>query len=136
MECFFCKIAKHEIPAEIIYEDDTAICVLDIHPHAPGHSMVIPRAHVETILELDNIEGGQVFLAVKKVVQLLKNKLAPDGFTIGINHGESAGQAVPHLHIHIIPRYKNDGGTSIHGVVMNPGKESIEEIKMKIKGNG
>ncbi|MBI2591597.1 MAG: HIT family protein, partial [Candidatus Brennerbacteria bacterium] len=58
--------------------------------------------------------------------------LKPDGFTIGINHGEASGQAVDHLHIHIIPRWKNDGGGSIHGVVNNPPKESLEEIKKKI----
>jgi histidine triad (HIT) family protein len=136
MPCLFCKIVNKEIPADIICEDDAAVAVLDIHPKAPGHTMVLPKGHSENILDLpdDKVEG--VFKAVKNVTELLRKSLKPDGFTIGINHGKASGQAVEHLHIHIIPRWQNDGGRSIHSVVDNPPKESLKQIKGLVLGLG
>ncbi len=132
MDCLFCKIANKEIPAQIIYESADATAVLDVNPRAPGHTMVLPKVHAKNILELsgEKIEG--VFKAVKEVTNLLDKKLKPDGFTIGINHGKVSGQTVEHLHIHVIPRWNGDGGRSIHSVVDNSPKESLEEIKNKI----
>ncbi len=132
MDCLFCKIANKEIPAQIIYESADATAVLDVNPRAPGHTMVLPKVHAKNILELsgEKIEG--VFKAVKEVTNLLDKKLKPDGFTIGINHGKVSGQTVEHLHIHVIPRWNGDGGGSIHSVVDNSPKESLEEIKNKI----
>lgn len=133
MDCLFCKIINKEISAEIIYEDENTVAVLDVFPKAPGHSMVLPKIHAENILELpdDKIEG--VFKAVKNVTALLKKALAPDGFTIGINHGKVSGQAIDHLHVHIIPRWLNDKGHSIHSVVDNQPTESISEIAERIR---
>ncbi len=132
MDCLFCKIANKEIPAQIIYESADATAVLDVNPRAPGHTMVLPKVHAKNILELpgEKIEG--VFKAVKEVTNLLDKKLKPDGFTIGINHGKVSGQTVEHLHIHVIPRWNGDGGGSIHSVVDNSPKESLEKIKNKI----
>ncbi len=132
MDCLFCKIANKEIPSEIIYEDDKALAFLDIFPRAIGHTVVIPKSHAENILDLDDSMVGPVFLTAKRVTDILNKSLKPDGFTIGINHGAVSGQAVDHLHIHIIPRYANDNGGSIHGVVNNPPKESIKNIRNKI----
>src|SRR3989344_7259449 len=128
VDCLFCKIAKKEIPAEIIYEDGEALAFLDIHPKAPGHTMVIPKVHAETILDLPREKLGPVFAAVQKAAQMIETALRPSGFTIGINHGKVSGQVIDHLHIHIIPRFLSDGGSSIHSVVNNPPKESIKEI--------
>ncbi len=132
MDCLFCKIANKEISASIIYEDDNSVAILDVHPKAPGHTMVLPKVHAENILDLpdDKIEG--IFKAVKNVTALLKKTLLPDGFTIGINHGKVSGQAIDHLHIHIIPRWLGDSGGSIHSVVDNPPAESLDIIKEKI----
>ncbi len=132
MDCFFCKIINKEAPAEIIYEDANAMAFLDIHPKAPGHTMVVPKIHAETILDLPKEEVGELFGAVKKITELLDKSLKPDGFTIGINHGEASGRIVEHLHIHIVPRWYNDGGGSIHSVVDNPPKQSLKEIKAQI----
>ena len=132
MDCLFCKIANKEIPANIIEENDDAIAILDIEPKAPGHTMVLPKVHAETILDLPKEKIAPVFEVVQKVTGKLKKALLPDGFTLGINHGKNAGQAIDHLHIHIIPRYKGDNGGNIHSIVENPPKESIDEIKKKI----
>lgn len=133
MDCLFCKFANKEIRAEIIYEDESALAILDINPRSPGHAFIIPRIHAENILDLPDEKIAGVFAAVKKTTALLNKSLKPDGFTIGINHGKFSGQAIAHLHIHIMPRWRGDGGGSIHFVVDNPPKESIEEIAGKIK---
>lgn len=133
MDCVFCKVANKEIPAHIIYEDDHAVGILDIKPIAPGHAMILPKAHAENILDLGSDDVGPVFEAVKKVTGILKDKLSPDGFTIGINHGKVSGQTVGHLHIHIIPRWYDDGGGSVHSVVNNqPNEEEFERIRKEL----
>lgn len=132
MDCLFCKIAKKEIPAEIVYEDEKTLAILDINPRSPGHTMVFPKYHSETILDLPEKEVGPLFLAVKKVTELINKTLKPEGFTIGINHGKISGQVIDHLHVHIIPRFKGDGGSSVHSVVNNSPKKSLEEIKSEI----
>ncbi len=134
MDCLFCKIINKTIPAEIVYEDKDALAFLDIHPRAPGHTMILPKTHAENLLDLPNNKTGPVFTAVKKVTALLKKSLKPDAFTIGINNGRVSGQIIDHLHIHIIPRWKDDGGKSIHSVVDNPPKKSLDEIRKKIVG--
>ncbi|MDP2704736.1 MAG: HIT family protein [bacterium] len=131
-DCLFCKIANGEIPADIVDESEDAVAILDIHPKAPGHIMVIPKIHAETILDLPDEKVGGVFLAVKRATEKLVKALSPDGFTLGVNHGKNAGQAIDHLHIHIIPRFKGDGGGSIHTIVDNPPEESLENIKQQI----
>lgn len=134
MNCLFCQIANQE-SENLIYKNESTVAILDIFPRAPGHTMVLPKIHAETIIDLPDSEIEKVFKAVKETTLKLKNALNPSGFTIGINHGKNAGQAINHLHIHIIPRYENDKGGSIHSIVNNPPKESLEEIKEKIQNS-
>lgn len=132
MDCLFCRIIEKEVPAAEVYEDDHVLAVLDVHPRAPGHTLVLPKVHAESLLNLPEEEIAPVFRAVRAVTEKLGRTLSPDGFTIGINHGKTAGQEVEHLHIHIIPRWLNDGGSSIHSVVSNPPEESLEQVAKKI----
>ncbi len=132
-DCLFCKIANKEVPAAIFYEDDKTLGFLDIKPHSLGHSVVILKKHTKDILDTPEDDLSNLIASIKKILEILKQSLNPDGFTIGINHGEIAGQAIGHLHIHILPRYKNDRGGSIHSVIFNPPKESIEETLNIIK---
>lgn len=133
MDCLFCKFASKEIPnSNIFYEDEAAMAFLDIHPLTKGHAMVIPKEHAQNILDLPENMVGPVFLAVKEVTALLQASFSPDGFTIGINQGRISGQAIDHLHVHIIPRYNGDGGKSIHSIVSAPPLESLEEIRSQI----
>lgn len=132
MDCLFCKIINREIPSEKIYEDDAAFAFLDIHPLAPGHTVIIPKVHAQNILDLPETAVGPLFLVVKKITAALNSALKPHGFTIGINHGKVSGQAIDHLHIHVIPRFEGDGGGSLHSVVENPPREPVSAIKEKI----
>ncbi len=120
MDCLFCKIAKKEISAEVVYEDEAAMAILDIHPRAPGHAFVIPKAHAANLTELPDELIEPLFKAVKKVATLLKDKVKADGITVGINQGRASGQEVDHLHVHILPRFMGDGGGSVQSVVNNP----------------
>ncbi len=131
-DCIFCKIAKKEIPAEVIYEDKEALAFLDVNPLAPGHTLVIPKEHADGIAALPERSVGPIFLTVRKITDMLQNTLLPEGFTIGINQGPASRGALEHLHIHVIPRWHADDGGSLHSVVNNPPKESLQEIREKI----
>lgn len=135
MDCLFCTIINKEIPAEVVYEDDHALGILDVHPRAGGHTLILPKRHAYAILDLSDGEIGEVFAAVKKMTALLDEKLRPDGFTIGINQGATAGQAIEHLHIHIIPRFADDAGSSIHSVVNHPPRATLAETARKIRAH-
>jgi histidine triad (HIT) family protein len=132
MECIFCKIGKKEIQAKIVYETEYALGILDIHPCAPGHVIYFPKNHVHSILDVEKEFGEPLFIDIQSITAILKEKLFPEGFTIGINHGEVAGQEIAHLHIHIIPRWKNDGGSCIQSIVQNVSKKSLDDIYKQI----
>jgi histidine triad (HIT) family protein len=131
--CIFCKIVKGDIKAEKVYEDDHAVAFLDVHPIAPGHTLVIPKHHAPMLTAVEDDEIGPFFLVAKKVAGMLTAALTPDGFTMGINQGSVSGQSVDHLHFHLIPRWHGDNGKSIHSVVSNEPKERIEVIAEKIR---
>ena len=127
MDCIFCKIMKKEVPCHKVYEDDSVLAFLDVKPHAKGHTVVIPKVHAETVFDLDDDVLEKLIVAVKKVMEMIKEKLTPDGFNVGWNHNTAGGQIVPHLHIHIMPRYNDDGGGSMHSIVNNP-QVSVEGV--------
>lgn len=133
MDCVFCKIISREIPAEIVYEDDATLAFLDIFPRAPGHTVVIPKKHAVNILELPDGDIAPLFLTVKKITGILQSTFSPDGFTLGVNHGEAAGQTVPHLHVHVMPRFKDDKGSNLHSVVSNAPKEDRKTIGARMR---
>ena len=108
-DCLFCKIAKGELPCYKIYEDRDFLAFLDINPVNPGHTLIIPKKHSETILDTDEETLKKLIIVVKKVSTAIYNGLKCEGFNIGANQFKYAGQLVPHLHIHIMPRNKGDG---------------------------
>ena len=106
--CIFCAIAAGEIPSFKIYEDDAVLAYLDINPFSKGHTLVIPKAHSEGLLDTDDGTLAEVLIRVKKVAAHLKVALPCDGFNILQNNGEAAGQTVKHVHFHIVPRYGSE----------------------------
>jgi histidine triad (HIT) family protein len=133
MNCIFCKITSKEVDAYVFYESKNFLAVLDIHPHAPGHTLVMPKNHIENFVDLPENLFEEFTKTIKEVILLLRKAFQTNDFTIGINEGPLAGRAIPHLHVHIMPRFPNDQGGSIHSVVKNPPKESLSEIYEKIK---
>lgn len=132
-DCLFCKIGAKDIPSEVVFENEYVLAFLDITPISRGHTVVIPKVHAENISVLPDEYIAPYFTAVKKVTNQIRNTLAPDGFTLGMNYGRGAGQAIDHIHFHIIPRWEGDGGTSIHGVVHAPPSESVADTANKIR---
>ncbi len=130
-QCLFCKIVAREIPALSVYEDSDAVAFMELNPSAPGHVMVILKKHGNNILEYNQDELSKLMGGVQQVVKKIEKALATDSITIGINHKERRG--VPHLHVHLIPRWENDKGGVIQSVVNNPPKEKREVIAEKIR---
>lgn len=131
-DCLFCNIASGALPASVIGKDDAAVAFLDIHPCAKGHTVVIPRVHAETIAALPADAIAPLFSMVQQTVRTLTQALGPDGFTIGVNHGREAGQAVMHVHVHVIPRWRGDGGGSVHTVVHSASDESLDAVYRRV----
>ena len=120
------------MPSYTVYEDDKTLAFLDVNPLAPGHTLVIPKSRAQNIIDLSDEDNVALFDAVKKVTTKIEKGLDPDGFTIGINH--TVGQAVQHIHVHIIPRWDDDGGGNVHSIVLNPPKEELEDVLKRING--
>jgi diadenosine tetraphosphate (Ap4A) HIT family hydrolase len=106
--CPFCKIEKLINKDRIVYQDDTWIAIYDNYPVSQGHVLLIPKRHVETFFNLNMVEFGSLGVTIGIIKMILDKKFHPDGYNIGANCGEVAGQTVMHCHIHIIPRYKGD----------------------------
>lgn len=130
-DCIFCKLVNKEAPANVVYEDDEKMAFLELNQSAPGHVMVILKKHGRTMWDYDENEIGQIMKGVQKVSKKVKNGMDADWLTIGINHEEKAG--VPHLHVHIIPRWDNDGGGIIQTIVKNPINEERETVAERIR---
>ena len=108
--CIFCAIAAGEIPSFKVYEDELVVAYLDINPFSEGHTLVIPKAHSEGLLDTPDATLAEIVVRVKKVAAHLKAALPCDGFNILQNNGAAAGQSVNHVHFHIVPRYANAEG--------------------------
>ncbi len=108
-DCLFCKIAKGDISAKKVYEDETSFAFLDLYPAAKGHTLVIPKNHYSTLLDIPEMELKELIQTVQKVSGAVMKATNAEGFNIVQNNKEASGQVIHHLHFHIVPRFKNDG---------------------------
>lgn len=108
-DCIFCKLANHVFDTNIIYEDDTFTVILDASPANPGHALILPKEHYEDIFEIDEEVVGKAMKLAKKISIHMMDVLKCDGINVIQNNKEAAGQSVLHYHLHVIPRYSNDG---------------------------
>ena len=108
-DCIFCKIAKGEIPAKRIYENDNFFSIPDANPKVEGHSLVISNKHFENVLEMPNSLGSELLDCVKKTAMKVIGEQKAEGFNLINNTMKAAGQIVDHVHFHIVPRKKDDG---------------------------
>jgi len=129
--CIFCKIANGEIPSKTLYEDEDFRVILDLGPATKGHALILPKDHFANLYDLPDETAAKVMQLAKKMATQMTEKLVCDGFNLVQNNGEVAGQTVFHFHLHLIPRYENDG----QKIGWNPGSPSqdeLEEIKNTI----
>ncbi len=105
--CVFCKIAGGKLPAHIVYEDADSVAFLDAHPVFPGHVLLCPRDHCETLIDLPRELTGPMMTTTQLLAKAVETALAAEGTFIAINNRVS--QTVPHLHIHVVPRRRRDG---------------------------
>ncbi|MBW3012313.1 HIT family protein [Candidatus Woesearchaeota archaeon] len=108
-ECIFCKIAKKEIPADVIYEDSNVMAFLDIMPISKGHALVIPKKHSENILDIGEEDLKKLIVGIKKTAKAVLKGTGAEGINVSMNNNRAAGQLVFHTHFHIIPRFSDDG---------------------------
>lgn len=108
-DCIFCKLIAGEIPRLAVYETDTVISFLTIQPVNPGHALVVHKHHHENIFDTPEQDLAEIMIAAKHVAEKVKKATGAEGINIGMNNGPVAGQAVFHAHVHVIPRFPNDG---------------------------
>jgi histidine triad (HIT) family protein len=108
-DCVFCKIRDGKIPSMKLHEDDRTFCIMDINPLNPGHCLVITRTHAETIYDLEPADLSAAMAAAQRVAAAIREALHPNGLNLLQANGAAAFQSVPHFHLHLIPRFTNDG---------------------------
>lgn len=108
-DCIFCKIIAGKIPSEKVYEDDNFVGFLDINPFTKGHTLVIPKKHYKTLLDVPSSLFGEFLDVGKKVALKLIEGEKAEGFNLMMSNFEVAQQEVPHVHLHVVPRRKGDG---------------------------
>ncbi|MFH1620672.1 MAG: HIT family protein [Patescibacteria group bacterium] len=134
IDCLFCKIIEKTIPSVGVYEDEDVYAFLDIKPVNPGHVLVVPKMHSEGFHDANPEVLKKWIVATQKISKAIMVALGTEGFNLELNNGAIAGQLIPHLHIHIIPRRLDDGLKHWPGVAYESGKdiEIAEAIKKEL----
>jgi len=130
--CEFCRLARREEDASIVFEDDRTMAFLDIRPVNDGHTLVIPKTHFENIYEIPDDEIAHLYKVVKKVASAVKRSVKPDGISITQHNERAALQRVFHLHVHIIPRYEGQGFPRPDELSLAE-REELEDTATKIR---
>ncbi len=134
MDCIFCKIVNGEIPAKIIDETEKSLAFLDAFPLTKGHSLVITKTHYEKMQQIPPEENAELFETVRRVLSKV-DKLS-NATLIALHNGKDSGQEVPHVHIHLIPRSKEDSAGPVHSMIKDrpkPSDEEFNELLEKLK---
>ncbi len=129
--CIFCKIANGEIPSKTLYEDETFRVILDVGPATKGHALILPKNHFANLCELPEETAADAMKLARRMADLMTKKLSCDGLNLVQNNGQTAGQTVFHFHMHLIPRYRDDG-QKIGWTPGQPTQEELEEIRKTI----
>lgn len=128
-ECIFCQIAAGSIPSHTVHEGAEVLAFLDVNPLAPGHTLVVPRAHHERLQSTSAATMESLWSTVHELIPAIEDAVGADATTIGVNNGRAAGQEVQHVHVHIVPRFDGDGGRPIHAVGGEPPSLDDDELE-------
>ena len=135
MDCIFCKIINGEIPAVKVLDEELVVAFMDINPSNQGHMLVVPKRHAENIFEIPESDLAATIKAVKRCANAVKEALNAEGVTILQLNGKASDQIIPHFHIHIIPRWENDGLPVSTWEMKQGDMEEINNIARKVKKN-
>jgi len=131
--CIFCRIVNGEVPAEVVAREPEVVAFLDVQPLADGHVLVVPRAHVASVEELEPAAADALFRATRRLAGPVREALGAAGTTIGINNGAATGQTIPHVHVHIVPRWPDDGAGSVHTIFPRKTRRSLPDVGAAIR---
>jgi len=131
MTCLFCDVIKGKQSAHVIYEDETHLAIMDKYPIQHGHSLVMPKEHHERILDMPIESVSALFSRVPLIARGVLGATGADGFNIGQNNGKAANQIIPHVHVHIIPRYIKTGNPWTKRMIASD--EELKELSTKIR---
>lgn len=132
-DCIFCKIAAGEIPSKKVYEDSSSMAFLDINPRNQGHTLVIPKRHSQDIFTIPEGDAAELMKAITRVAKGVVKATGAKGVTVTQNNGQLAGQVVPHIHFHIIPRTEAEKGVALEGILPVKKQEEAELDAMAAK---
>jgi histidine triad (HIT) family protein len=135
MDCIFCKISKGEIPTKIITETEHSIAFLDAFPLTKGHTLVIPKNHHKKIQDMSSVENSDLFSTVHQIISKVDSLTGAT--LVAVHNGKEAGQEIPHVHVHLVPRSENDSGGPIHCLfdsTLNISDSELNDIYEKLKG--
>lgn len=131
MNCIFCEIIAGKTHAHFVYEDDTHIAIMDKYPIQMGHTLVIPREHHEKIIEMSTSSVSLLFSKIPPIARGILEATKAEGFNIGQNNGKAANQIIPHVHVHIIPRYVHTSSPWTKRMIAN--EKDLKELATKIR---
>lgn len=106
--CIFCSVIAGQEPGVLVYRDPNFLVIMDKYPINPGHTLVMPTKHYENLLQMPPAEVGRLYALVPAVAKAVVSAVKADGFNVGQNNGIAANQIVPHVHIHVVPRFHDD----------------------------
>lgn len=132
-DCVFCRIVAGEIPAARVADDEHTIAFMDAGQVNPGHVIVAAKAHVETILDLDDEVAGALFRTAARVARAVEAAFRPEGFTLLQANRPAGFQTVPHVHLHVLPRHEGDG-VGLKWPAKNPPFEELQALAARIAG--
>jgi histidine triad (HIT) family protein len=131
--CLFCSIIAGLEPCVQIHRDDGFLVLMDKYPINPGHALVMPTKHYETLLQMPPAEVGKLYSLVPTIAKAIVSAVRADGFNVGQNNGVAANQIVPHVHVHIVPRFYDDSPDGKWPSRRVTSQEDIAKIAQKIK---
>lgn len=130
-DCLFCKIIVGDLPTHKVYEDEKTFAFLDIHPVNPGHTLVVPKNHSRDMQEASVDDVCAVMATIHTIAPKILAAVGSEAYNLGLNNGRDAGQVVPHLHFHIMPRFAGDGHRLWHGKDVED--KDLAEIAEKLR---
>ena len=137
-QCIFCEILGGNSPASFTYEDDTVVAFMDVQPITHGHMLVVPREHAVLMAEVNETVAMRTFRVARKLSSVVRSTLGATGVNLFVADGETAFQDVPHFHVHVIPRYPNDGFglTFPERYAQPPSRAALETIAAAVRAAG